>query len=89
MLSKQLSMLICNGDSYLLLTCMKLQKYLTAFFFCCDCARVLISFPLDQKYTIIIVNDKKFQNRPIITTMVPKHFVLETPCRLVILLEIW
>ena len=30
-----------------------------------------MSFPVDQKYEIIHENDKTFENRPIITTVVP------------------
>ena len=34
-------------------------KSLSAFNFCYECARDLISFPVDQKYEIINENDKK------------------------------
>ena len=42
-----------------------------AYNLCYECARNLISFPLDQKYEIINEIDTKIENRPIITTVVP------------------
>ena len=39
--------------------------------FCYEYARGLINFPVDQNYEIINQNDKNYENRPIITTVVP------------------
>ena len=61
-------MLTCNEDSYLhAWNC----KSLNAYNFCCECVKDLISFPVDQRYEIIIENDKNIENRSIITTVVP------------------
>ena len=47
-------------------------KSLTAYNFCYECAREIISFPVDQKYEIINENDNnKNENRPIIMAVVP------------------
>ena len=43
---------------------------LTTYNFCYECARDLISFPVDQKYELRHENDKKLENRPIITVVV-------------------
>ena len=54
----------CNEDSYLhAWNC----KSLTAYNVCNECARDLISFPVDQKYKIINGNYNKIENRPRIT----------------------
>ena len=44
-------------------------KSLTAYYFCYECARDLISVPVDQKYEMII--KKKIENRPINTAVLP------------------
>ena len=40
------------------------------FNFCYECARDLISLPVDQKYEMK-ENDKNYENRPIFTIVVP------------------
>ena len=47
------------------------QNLINDYNFCYECARDLISFPVDQKYDIINQNDKNYENCPIITTVVP------------------
>ena len=44
---------------------------LTAYNFCYECATDLISFPVDHKYEIRHEYDKRIENRPIITAVVP------------------
>ena len=40
-------------------------KSLTAYNFCCECARGLTSLPIDQTYEMIIENNKKkFKSDP-------------------------
>ena len=45
--------------------------FLIPFKSCYECASDLISFPVGQKYEIINANEKNFENRSIITTVVP------------------
>ena len=46
----------------------EIANLVTVHNFCYECARELLSFPVDQKYEIINEKDK---NGPIITTMIP------------------
>jgi len=50
--------------------------------FKCLCARDLFSFPVDQRYEIIVENGRNVENRPIIMTVVPKTSFFGTPCML-------